>query len=82
LGKGLGARHWAAAAISKITNAIAVTVSESTGVVRLFQDGEIVLHIEPLAPRPVVWRQFELEAADPDGSAFAFRQSDRNAASR
>ncbi|MCS7016526.1 MAG: diadenylate cyclase [Gemmatales bacterium] len=67
LGKGLGARHWTAAAISKITNAIAVTVSESTGVVRLFQKGEIVLHIEPLAPRPVVWRQFQLQAADPDG---------------
>ncbi|GBD35104.1 Cyclic di-AMP synthase CdaA [bacterium HR36] len=82
LGKGLGARHWAAAAISKVTNALAVTVSESTGVVRLFQNGEIVLHIEPLAPRPVVWRQFQLEAADPDGSAFAFRQTERPISAR
>jgi DNA integrity scanning protein DisA with diadenylate cyclase activity len=63
LSKGLGSRHWAAAAISKRTQAVAVAVSESSGVVRLFQNGEIVLHIEPFA-RPMVWRQFQLEGAD------------------
>src|SRR5690606_37720474 len=42
---GLGARHWAAAAISKATNAIAVAVSESNGTVRLFKNGEVVLRI-------------------------------------
>lgn len=47
LSKGLGARHWAAAAISKATNAVAIAVSESTGTVRLFQDGVVVLRIEP-----------------------------------
>ncbi len=45
---GLGTRHASAAAISKATKAIAVTVSQSTGSVRLYQNGEVVLHIEPL----------------------------------
>jgi len=63
LSKGLGSRHWAAAAISKRTKAIAVTVSESTGVVRLFQNGEVVLYIEPMA-RPMVWRQMRMEATE------------------
>ena len=47
LEKGLGARQWAAAAISRTTNAVAVTVSQSNGTVRLFQNGEVVLRIEP-----------------------------------
>lgn len=55
LSKGLGTRHWAAAAISRKTKAIAVAVSQSSGTVRIFQDGEVVLHIEPLA-RPVIWQ--------------------------
>ena len=46
--KGFGARHWAGAAISKVTKAIAIVVSESNGTVRLFQNGEVVLRIEPL----------------------------------
>jgi len=40
--KGLGARHAAASAISQSTNAIAVTVSESTGTVRIFSGGKPV----------------------------------------
>ncbi len=63
LSKGLGSRHWAAAAISRKTDAIAVAVSQSSGTVRLFQNGEVVLHIEPLA-RPMIWRHFEMEAQD------------------
>jgi len=47
LSKGLGARHWAAAAISKACNCISIAVSESTGTVRIFQDGKVVLRIEP-----------------------------------
>ncbi len=43
---GLGARHQAAAAITAETRAIAVTVSQSTGTVTLFQDGGIVLALE------------------------------------
>ena len=61
LSKGLGARHWAAAAISRATNAIAVTVSQSNGTVRIFQNGEVVLRIEPTHRRPVVWKDFEYE---------------------
>jgi DNA integrity scanning protein DisA with diadenylate cyclase activity len=66
LSKGLGTRHWAAAAISKETKAIAVAVSQSSGTVRIFQDGQIVLRIEPLA-RPLIWRHFEMEAQEADG---------------
>ena len=59
LSKGLGARHWAAAAISRATNAVAVTVSQSNGTVRIFQNGEVVLRIEPYLRRPMVWKEFE-----------------------
>ena len=48
ISKGLGSRHWAAAEISKATDAIAIAVSESTGTVRVFQDGKVVLRIEPM----------------------------------
>jgi DNA integrity scanning protein DisA with diadenylate cyclase activity len=65
LSKGLGSRHWAAAAISRRTQAIAVAVSQSSGTVRLFQDGNVMLHIEPLA-RPMIWRHFEMEAQEPE----------------
>ncbi|MCD4728705.1 MAG: diadenylate cyclase [Pirellulales bacterium] len=61
LSKGLGARHWAAAAISRATNAVAVSVSESNGTVRIFHNGEVVLRIEPYLRRPMVWREFEYE---------------------
>lgn len=60
LSKGLGSRHWAAAAITKATKAIAVTVSESTGTVRLFQNGMVMLRIEPL-DRAMKWQAFEFE---------------------
>jgi diadenylate cyclase len=66
LSKGLGARHWAAAAISRATNAVAVTVSQSNGTVRIFQNGEVVLRIEPYLRRPMVWREFEYEPPPPE----------------
>jgi diadenylate cyclase len=59
LSKGLGARHWAAAAISRATNAVAITVSQSNGTVRIFQNGETVLRIEPYARRTMVWRDLD-----------------------
>jgi diadenylate cyclase len=68
LSKGLGTRHWAAAAISRKTKAIAVPVSQSSGTVRLFQDGEVVLHIEPLA-RPMIWQNFKMDAQNGDGAS-------------
>lgn len=55
LSKGLGARHWAAAAISKTTNSVAIAVSQSTGTVRIFQNGMVVLRIEPIE-RAMKWR--------------------------
>ncbi len=68
LSKGLGARHYNAAAISRKTKAIAVVVSQSSGTVRLFQNGELMLHIEPLA-RPMIWGHFHMEAQEIDGIA-------------
>jgi DNA integrity scanning protein DisA with diadenylate cyclase activity len=52
--RGLGSRHWAAAAMSKATAAIGIAVSESTGTVRIFQDGRVVLRIEPM-DRAMKW---------------------------
>jgi len=46
LPRGLGARHHAAAAITAVTDAIAVTVSESTGSVTIFRAGRIVTEIQ------------------------------------
>ena len=66
LSGGLGSRHVAAAAISRSTKAIAVAVSQSSGTVRIFQNGEVVLHIPPLA-RPMIWGHFRLETQGLDG---------------
>jgi DNA integrity scanning protein DisA with diadenylate cyclase activity len=65
LSKGLGARHWAAAAVTRVTKAVAVAVSETNGTVRLFQNGEVILRIEPTHRRPMVWREFEYEPPTP-----------------
>jgi len=46
--KGLGGRHAASAAISRDTQAVAVTVSQSGGIVRIYKDG---LQIAEIAPR-------------------------------
>ena len=59
LSKGLGSRHWAAAAISKSCKAISVSVSQTSGTVRIFQNGEVVLRIEQTKRRPVVLREFD-----------------------
>ncbi len=67
LSKGLGTRHWAAAAISRKTTAVAIAVSQSSGSVRIFQNGQVVLYIEPLA-RPVIWGHFRMETQETDGS--------------
>jgi len=57
--KGFGARHWAAAAISRETSAIAVAVSQSGGTVRIFHNGEVFLRIESQQARPMVWRNID-----------------------
>jgi DNA integrity scanning protein DisA with diadenylate cyclase activity len=63
--KGLGARHWAAAAITRRTKSVAVAVSETSGTVRIFQDGEVVLRIEPFR-RAMKWKDFEYEPRSGD----------------
>ncbi|MFB6104319.1 MAG: diadenylate cyclase DacZ [Halobacteriaceae archaeon] len=45
--KGLGARHMAAGAITRDTNAVAVALSESDGLVRAFKGGELILELDP-----------------------------------
>ncbi len=44
--RGLGSRHMAAAGITALTNAIAIVISESTGDVRIFRSGKIIMAIE------------------------------------
>jgi diadenylate cyclase len=48
---GLGARHAAAAAITIETRAISISVSQSSGTVRVFKDGESVLELQQVARR-------------------------------
>jgi diadenylate cyclase len=66
---GLGARHWAGAAISKNTSGVAIVVSQSSGTVRIFQGGEIKLRIEPFR-RAMKWVEFDysldIKEADDD----------------
>lgn len=45
--KGLGGRHTSAAAITRDTETIAITVSASGGTIRIFMDGHEFLKIEP-----------------------------------
>ncbi len=63
--KGLGARHWAAAAITRRTRSVAVAVSETSGTVRIFHNGEVVLRIEPFR-RAMKWKDFEYEPPSGD----------------
>ncbi len=50
LPQGLGARHAAAAAITAATKSMAITLSESTGAVRVWRRGNLITEIEK-APR-------------------------------
>ncbi len=44
--RGLGSRHLAAAGITSLTNAVAIVISESTGDVRIFRNGSLLMEIE------------------------------------
>jgi len=48
--KGLGGRHVSAAAISRDTVAVAITISESGGVIRVYKDGKESICIESVQP--------------------------------
>ncbi|MBN1845451.1 MAG: diadenylate cyclase [Sedimentisphaerales bacterium] len=50
LPQGLGARHAAAAAITAATKSIAITISESTGTVRIWRQGKLITEIEKAKP--------------------------------
>jgi len=50
LPSGLGSRHAAAAGITAATKSIAITISESTGTVRIWRRGEIITEIERPSP--------------------------------
>src|SRR3954466_4603468 len=66
LPKGLAPRHWAAAAITNVTNALAVVVSQSTGTVRLFQKGEVILRVAPMRhARAMQWAEHDSEPPPP-----------------
>lgn len=60
MSKGLGARHWACAAITRKSKAVGVVVSQSTGTVRLYQNGHLVMRIEPM-DKAVKWQEFNYE---------------------
>ncbi len=70
LAKGFGSRHMAAAGISLHTKAVAFAISQSSGTVRVFQDGQVKLHIEPLA-RPHVWQPLRLETHEVEENGAA-----------
>lgn len=50
LPQGMGARHHAAAAITAITEAVAIVISESSGTVTVFIKGQIVASLEKARP--------------------------------
>jgi DNA integrity scanning protein DisA with diadenylate cyclase activity len=51
LPQGFGARHYAAAAITQVTKAIAIAVSETTGKVTIFKSGQILTELEKPSPQ-------------------------------
>lgn len=44
--RGLGSRHIAASGITALTNAVAIVISESTGDIRIFRSGSVMMEIE------------------------------------
>lgn len=49
--RGLGARHIAAAGITALTNAVAIVISETSGDVRIFRNGKVIMNIEKSTTR-------------------------------
>lgn len=52
--RGLGSRHRAAAGITRMTDAVAIVVSESTGKVTIFKKGRILSTLEPVISNRMV----------------------------
>jgi len=73
--RGLGARHLSAAGITSSTSAVAITVSETTGVVTVYIRGEIFVEIE--SPRRIGSRTRESdEFYGPDYIHGGIKQND------
>ncbi|MCD0458997.1 DNA integrity scanning protein DisA nucleotide-binding domain protein [Roseiconus lacunae] len=66
MSKGLGSRHWAAAAITRRTKAIAIVVSQSTGTVRLYQNGYLKMQIEPM-DKGIKWQEISFKPPTASG---------------
>ena len=66
MSKGLGSRHWAAAAITRRTKAIAIVVSQSTGTVRLYQNGFLKMQIEPM-DKGIKWQEISFKPPGTSG---------------
>lgn len=66
MSKGLGSRHWAAAAITRRTKAIAIVVSQSTGTVRLYQNGFLKMQIEPM-DKGIKWQEISFKPPSAGG---------------
>jgi DNA integrity scanning protein DisA with diadenylate cyclase activity len=66
MSKGLGSRHWAAAAITRRTKAVAIVVSQSTGTVRLYQNGFLKMQIEPM-DKGIKWQEFSFKPPSASG---------------
>lgn len=47
LQRGLGTRHSSVAAITSVTHALGIVVSQSGGIIRIFKDGKIVFKLKP-----------------------------------
>ncbi len=74
LPRGLGTRHHAAAAITAVTDAVAVTVSESTGTVMVFRHGRPITEIEKPRQSARQRRAFlRASAGGPAGQDDSFR---------
>lgn len=64
LPRGLGSRHHAAAAITAVTDTLAVTVSESTGTVTIFRGGRILTELERSRSLNLLNRMLKHDQAD------------------
>jgi DNA integrity scanning protein DisA with diadenylate cyclase activity len=67
LPRGLGARHHSAAAITAVTDSLAVTVSESTGSVTIFRGARIITDVQK--PRSTGHKSKRLRGHYPEQSA-------------
>lgn len=65
LPRGLGARHHAGAAITSVTDALAVVVSESTGTVTVYRQGKAITEIEKPRSTAQQRKQFISESTPP-----------------